>query len=87
MQTDLLQPLSEIKRAWIENAAEQIVQIFSDFTTDDLHEYFAEPMEKNWWGVLMAKLKNEGKVERIGYKQSNRKSANGRVVAVWRVKP
>jgi len=36
--------------------------------------------------VLFAKLKAEKRIERVGYRPSQRPEANGRVVAVWRVR-
>jgi hypothetical protein len=58
----------------------------SDFCADDLHEVLDPPAHDNWFGVLMATLRNTGKIERVGYKPSERKERNGGAISVWRVK-
>lgn len=58
-----------------------------EFTADEIHKVVTEePEQVNHYGALVAKLRCEGKIERIGYRPSQRVSANRRVVAVWRVK-
>lgn len=88
MTTQFQLPLSDLKREWIAESAPIVLQAMRgrEFTADDLHGLCDPPWSHNWWGVLCAKLKNKGLLERVGYRQSQRKSANGRVVAVWRVK-
>jgi len=55
------------------------------FTSDDLHPLLPTPQHHNWFGVLMARMKNKGLVERVGYQPSKRHEANGRPIAVWRI--
>jgi hypothetical protein len=59
---------------------------FITFTSDDLHPILPTPQHCNWFGVLMARMKNKGLVERIGYQPSRRPEANGRPIAIWRKK-
>ncbi len=81
--------LTQLKRSWIEDALLVIVRASSAmlpevFSTDDIHAILPEPAHPNWYGVLLAKLKNIGVVERFGDRPSKRPQANGRRVAVWR---
>jgi len=89
-QLDLYEkPLDEIKREWIEDKSSRVPLVMghgAPFTSDDLHCLFGAAPHRNWWGVLMAQLKHAGLVERVGYRPSERKEANGRVVSVWKVK-
>lgn len=86
--TQFTLPLSDLKREWIATVALAVPALMAglEFTTDDLHDFLPEPGHPNWLGCAIAKLRNEGVIERLGYRQSQRPSANGRVVAVWRVK-
>ena len=81
-QLDLLQ------RDWCDNAEPLLIANMrgASFTSDDLHEQFIAPQHGNWWGVLMARMKNKGLVEKVGYRPSKRPEANGRPIAVWRIK-
>jgi hypothetical protein len=83
---NLLQ-LGELKRVWVDAMIENItaLQVSDKFTSDDAHRW-GTPEHPNWWGVLMAVAKQRGLIEPVGYKSSERKSANGRVVRVWRRK-
>ncbi len=79
VQLDLLQ------RDWCERM-EGIVLLTMrgrTFTSDDLHGVLDTPEHPNWWGVLLARMKNKGLVQRIGYQPSTRKAANGRPIALW----
>ena len=58
---------------------------FRDFTTDNLHRLLDDPPHSNWFGVLMARMKNKGLIRRKGYQPSARPEANGRPVAIWEV--
>lgn len=89
MNETLTLPLDEVKRKWIEDAAPMVLRIMSgagDFTTDDLHSVLPTPGNVNWFGVLMAQLRNTGKIQPWGFMRSKRKQANGRLIQVWRVK-
>lgn len=89
MTTQFQLPLTDLKREWIADSAPVVVEAMrgrGEFTTDDVHGLVPEPSEPNWTGALMALLRNTGQIERAGYRQSQRPSANGRVVAVWRVR-
>ena len=82
--------LATLKRDWIEAVLPEvrgIIASLDEFTSDDLHERSGtKPEHVNWWGVLLAKLKNEGWIERINARPSRRPEANGRLVSVWRLK-
>jgi len=54
-----------------------------DFTADDIHGVVEPPSNQNWYGVLFAAIRRQ--LVKVGYRPSERKEANGRVVAVWRV--
>ena len=54
-----------------------------EFTADDIRGVVEPPSHPNWTGVLFAQLRKH--LEKVGYRPSHRKEANGRVVAVWRV--
>jgi len=80
--------LSGLKREWIDDCESRVAIIgyaLGQFTADDLHGRIPKPEHHNWYGVLLAKLKNVGVVRRVGYRPSERQQANGRVVAVWEV--
>jgi hypothetical protein len=83
-------PLEVIESEWLERATLRVINELEfeggTFTTDDLHAAIEAPVQRNWWGVLMAQLKRAGDIERVGYQMSKRKEANGRAVAVWRIK-
>ena len=79
--------LEGLKRDWLDEVAPRVAVLapgLGEFTADDLHGKLPPPQEFNWWGVLLAKLKNVGAIVRVGYKPSTRPQANGRVVSVWR---
>lgn len=83
--------LSLLQRDWCERTASAISGAFAPgetFTSDMVREkhLVEEPEHGNWWGVALARLKNMGRIERIGYVTSTREEANGRPVALWRVK-
>lgn len=79
--------LTTLKRSWIEESKPVVIAFALKtvtFTADDLHKILPAPAQVNWFGVLLAKLKTEGYVMRLGYQTSKRREANGRVVSVWR---
>jgi len=82
-QLDLLQ------RDWCDEAERLMLMLYGQndtFTIDGLHAWIPKPPHPNWWGVLMAKLRATGRYENTGARRkSNRPSANGRKVPVWRV--
>ena len=80
--------LSLFKNQWLSNAETVVCSIMQgrEFSTDDLHGKLPEPECPNWFGIAMAKLKNKGLVERTGYKPSERPLANGRPIAIWRLR-
>ena len=79
--------LSLLDRDWATIHAPEVVSCMRGrtFTADDLHAILPEPQERNWYGVLLARMKCLGMVERVGYTPSLRPQANGRVVGLWRV--
>jgi hypothetical protein len=80
--------LAPLRRDWIESVTPRVLLLvgsLEEFTSDDLHPILGEPaMTPNHWGILMARLKNTGRIVKCGYRPSTRKSANGRPIAVWR---
>lgn len=80
--------LDLIKSDWIEETLPRVAMMLPTlgaFTTDILHERIKpEPTNRNWWGCLLAKMRNTGLVAKVGYKPSERPEANGRVIAIWR---
>lgn len=80
--------LSLLDREWININAPLVLTAMAgrEFTTDCLHAILPEPEQRNHYGALVARLANQGLVEKVGYRPSQRKEANGRVVAVWKVK-
>lgn len=81
--------LTDIKRDWIEDAFQSLLPMLpslGEFTSDDLHGRLPEPSNVNYFGCLMAKLRNEGLIERVNARPSKRPESNGRLISVWRVK-
>lgn len=80
--------LTSLKIEWCSRMAERVLETMrgKEFTSDDLHAIVEPPAHDNWFGVLMAQLKNSGRIERTGYKPSSRPERNGGVVRVWKVK-
>lgn len=80
--------LSTLERKWIDASAATVLQLMrgAEFTSDDLHSVLEPPAHDGWWGALMARLRNTGKIERVGYRASERPERNGGVVRVWRLK-
>lgn len=79
--------LSLFQREWIQSAVPIVVQAMHgrDFSADDLHVILEKPENDNWFGVLIAKMKCQGLIQRIGYGPSARPERNGGIVARWRV--
>ena len=80
--------LSELQRDWVADAAMAFPGFFTRsqrFTTDDLHPLLPKPENHNWFGVLMAKLKNQGRIKRVSAVASTRPEANGRLLSLWEV--
>jgi hypothetical protein len=81
--------LTDLKRRWCDDVRPLVTSIcktYVEFTVDDLHTWQSvpAPAHPNWWGVLVAQMKNTGLITRIGYRPSKRPEANSRVVSVWR---
>ena len=80
--------LASLKRDWLDDVQPQVVLMLprlGEFTSDDLHALgFPAPANVNWWGVLLAQLRNRGLIVRVGARPSARPEANGRLVSVWR---
>ena len=79
--------LDLLKRDWCERMESSVLALMAGrpFTSDDLHPWLDAPEHCNWYGVLMARMKNKGLAERIGYRPSKRPEANGRPIAIWRI--
>lgn len=74
------------RREWIDDAAPRLVMMLPTlgrFTSDDIHRLLPPPAHANWFGILVATLKNRGLVRKVGYKPSERKERNGGVISVW----
>ena len=79
--------LNLLQRDWCEFSEPVVLRMMRGmpFTTDDIRHYLPEPANVNYYGVLMARMKNKGLVARITYRPSKRPEANGRPIAVWTV--
>ena len=79
--------LDEQKLQWVEHALATWRFIVNDlpreFSCDALHNRIVPPPHPNHWGSLIARLKKEGLIRKVGYKVSERKSANGRPISLW----
>ena len=79
--------LDFLQRDWCELCEPVVLAMAGGvFTSDDLHPILPTPQHHNWFGVLMARMKNKGLVERVGYQPSKRPEANGRPIAIWRTR-
>jgi len=80
--------LSDLKIAWCSRMASRVLESMRgrEFTSDDLYPILEPPAHDNWHGILMAKLRNSGLIERTGYKPSERAARNGGIVSVWKLK-
>lgn len=79
--------LDLLDNAWCERMLPFVLQKMAgrEFTFDDVHTILPEPPEHdNLFGVLAAMLRR--RAEKIGYRASKRPEANGRVIAVWRIR-
>lgn len=86
MTTQLL--LTDLKIEWCSRMASRVLEAMRgrEFTSDDLHPLLEPLAHPKWFGVLVAKLRCTGKIERVGYRPSTRKERNGGVNSVWIVK-
>ena len=75
--------LADLKRDWVEESAARFpaLSLPAVWSADDLHGLLPQPQERNWFGVLLASLKNRALIEKVGYKPSTRPEANGRGIA------
>lgn len=80
--------LTDLKIAWCTRMAERVIETMRgrEFTSDDLHPLLEKPAHDNWFGVLMAKLRCTGRIERVGYRNSTRPERNRAAVSVWKLK-
>lgn len=69
-----------------ERTIEQLAASGREFVSDDLYKYVGPVMgpSPNVVGALFSAAARRGIIRRVGYRQSERESAAGRVVAVWR---
>lgn len=78
--------LGALKRDWVEEAETTLrpaLKGLGRFSSDDLHSMLVKPTERNWFGVLLASLKNKGLIRRVDVTASRRPEANGRLISVW----
>lgn len=78
--------LDLLKRDWCEQMEIIVSGIRGEFTSDDLHPLLEKPEHQNWFGVLLARMKNKGLIQRLGYRASKRPERNGAVIAVWKMR-
>ena len=84
--TQPLLKLDDLKRDWIDESVSWFSvhkHKFDELTSDDLHGWLPEPPDKNYWGSLLARLKKQKLIRKVGYKVSERPSANCRPIALW----
>ena len=80
--------LKSMKRQWIDDVAGQFAAHAEkgfEFSADWIHANFTEPWEPNWYGGLLAKLKNEGLIQEIGRVVSSRPERNWAKISLWKV--
>lgn len=81
--------LSLFTRPWLDEAESALLASFppgSKFSSDDVHRVVSAPQEKNWLGVLMARLRCKGRIARVGSVASKRPESNCRHVGVFEVR-
>jgi len=79
--------LSGLRREWIEDAAPRVVTLLPSlgtFTADDLRGRIPEPPQPNWFGCLIARLRNTGLIQEAGRVKSTRPERNGAKISAWR---
>ena len=87
MKTENQLELSEIKRAWIDDAVDWFLnrrpRDIHQFTVEMLHGYLPPPPHPNWYGCTMAALRDSGKIREVGRVRSNRPERNGAKISLW----
>jgi hypothetical protein len=80
--------LSLFQRTWLDDAESVVLERLRqrEFSSDDVHDVVPAPDVNNWMGVLFARLRCKGLVERVGSAKSRRDEANGRWVGTYRIK-
>lgn len=79
-------PLDEVKNEWLKNAEKKFPFMIlpEEFTADDVRELLPSPVEPNWMGCLLAKLRNTGAVVKCGWAKTTRPERNGAEIRAWR---
>lgn len=79
--------LCELKRAWIDDAADLLSRTLlargNQITAETMRKYVIAPPHDNWFGCLVAKLRCTGKIKEIGRVKSNRPERNGAKITLW----
>lgn len=77
--------LALLDRGWISANMGTVLDHFrgKEFCADDLHGLLPEPENRNYFGVLMAKLSQAKKIKRIGSVPSQRPGRNGSWIGVY----
>jgi len=78
--------LADLKRAWIDDAADYIVRHFPagrELTAETIHKIYRPAPHPNWYGCLLAKLRCMGRVKEVGRVKSLRPERNGAKVTLW----
>lgn len=84
--------LGDLKRKWIDEAALKVAELAEagklpepDWSSDDLHTLLTkQPEQLNWWGCLIAKLRNQRMIKRTGSKPSTRDTRNGAWIGTYK---
>lgn len=87
MNNQSVQPLLPVKD-WMPGCAREVLAKLGDaeFTSDDLHGHVPEPFHANSWGAFLNYMARKGMIVVAGHRKSDRPSANGREIKVWRRK-
>jgi len=87
MSEQLELELATLRRDWIEEAAPRVVTMLPTlgaFTADDLRGRIPDPPAPNWFGCLVARLRNAGLIQEAGRVKSTRPERNGAKISAWR---
>ena len=79
--------LAALRRDWIDENAPRIVALLptlGTFTADDLRGKIPDPPQPNWFGCLIARLRNTGLIQEAGRVKSTRPERNGAKISAWR---
>jgi hypothetical protein len=84
------QALDDADPSWLEiatSAVRRAARSGHTFTSDDLRAWpygVPEPRHGSHWGALLMVCAKRGEIEQVGHRQSTRRTAQRRTIAVWR---